>query len=270
MFAAVSSYARNVFSAWTMQITLHVAAAILGLIGCLYFVVAGHVVLARHVAPEIAALIIGGAFLLLAAIVLLVARLRARRPAPGNDLAKVALASSAASMTVRTLTSARAGHVGASLATGGVGLAGALLMLAGRAFGRGARSAAHPGQAAERPAELSAQEAAGALASAVGRSARHAASEIRTTWEDYKPELRERAATVQREVPRLVEAALPAIAGMLQPRPRQWWNVWPRRRATPLDRLAIAFEGRERMVAAIAGAVALAVVTSWLNRGEES
>ena len=105
MFAAATSYARNVFSAWTVQVTLYAAAALLALIGLLFCVVAGHVVLSRRYDPEIAALMIGGGFLALAGLVLLVARLRARRPAPGNDLAKIALASSAASMTVRTLTS---------------------------------------------------------------------------------------------------------------------------------------------------------------------
>ena len=266
MFAAATSYARNVFSAWTVQVTLYAAAALLALIGLLFCVVAGHVVLSRWYDPEIAAVMIGGGFLALAGLVLLVARLRARRPAPGNDLAKIALASSAASMTVRSLTSARTGQLGTTLATGSIGLVGALIMLARRAIGGGSSSAA--GKAED--AALSAGEAASALASAVGRGAREAAGGVRATWEDYQPELRSRAASVQREVPRLVEAALPALAGMLQPEPRRWWVLWRRRPASPLERLATAFEGRERLAATVAGAVALAVIASWMSGDKES
>jgi len=267
MFAAATSYARNVFSAWTVQVTLYAAAAILALVGLLFCVVAGYVVLSRRFDPEIAALMIGGAFFVLAGIVLLVAKLRARRPAPGNELARIALASSAASMTMRTLSSVRAGRVGASLATGGIGLVGALLMLAGRALGIGGRSVT---AAVADKAELSAGEAAGALASAVGRTARQAASDARSTWDDYQPGLRSRAASLQREVPRLVEAALPALAGMLQPEPRRWWALWRRRSATPLERLAHVFEGRERLAAAVAGTVALAVIASWMSSQNDS
>lgn len=51
----------------------------MGLIGLLFFVVAGHVVLSRSFDPEVAALMIGGGFLILAGVIILVARLRARR-----------------------------------------------------------------------------------------------------------------------------------------------------------------------------------------------
>ncbi len=270
MFAAATIYARNVFSAWTVQVTLYAVAALLGLIGLLFCVVAGHVVLSRWYDPEIAALMIGGAFLGLAGIVLLVARMRARRPAPGNELAKIALASSAASMTVRTLTSVRAGRIGTSLATGGIGLVGALLMLAGRAVARGTRSVARAASAVENKAELSTGEAAGALASAVGRTARQAASDARSTWDDYQPGLRSRADSIRREVPRLVESALPALTSMLQPEPRRWWAPWRRRPASPLERLGHAFEGREGLAVTVAGAVALAVIASWMSGEKDS
>lgn len=266
MFAAATSYARNVFSAWTVQVTLYAAAALLGLIGLLFCVVAGHVVLSRWYDPEIAALMIGGAFLGLAGIVLLVAKMRARRPAPGNDLAKIALASSAASMTLRTLTSARTGQLGATLATGSIGLVGALLMLARRAIGGGSSSAA--GKAED--AALSTGEAASALASAVGRTARQAASDARSTWDDYQPGLRSRADSLRREVPRLVETALPALSSMFQPEPRRWWAPWRRRHASPLERLGHAFEGREGLAATVAGAVALAVIASWMSGDKDS
>lgn len=266
MLAAATSYARNVFSAWTVQVTLYVIAGLMGLIGLLFFVVAGHVVLSRRFEPEVAALMIGGGFLLLAGVILLAARLRARRPAPGNDLARLALASSAASMTVRTLTSARGGSLGATLATGSIGLVGALIMLAKRAVSGASPSAADKAEEATQ----STSEAAGALASAVGRSARQAASSVRSTWDDYQPELRSRAASVQREVPRLVEAALPALAGMLRPEPRRWWLLWRQRPASPLERLANAFEGRERLAATVAGAIALAVIASWMSDNKDS
>ncbi len=77
MLAAATSYARNVFSAWTVQVTLYVIAGMMGLIGLLFFVVAGHVVLSRSFDPEVAALMIGGGFLILAGVIILVARLRA-------------------------------------------------------------------------------------------------------------------------------------------------------------------------------------------------
>jgi len=266
MLAAATSYARNVFSAWTVQVTLYVIAGMMGLIGLLFFVVAGHVVLSRSFDPEVAALMIGGGFLILAGVILLVARLRARRPAPGNELARLALASSAASMTVRTLTSARRGSLGATLATGGIGLVGAFIMLAKRAISGTSPSAVDKAE----DAAQSTGEAASALASAVGRSARQAASSMRSTWDDYQPELRSRAASVQREVPRLVEAALPAIAGLLQPETRRWWAPWRRRSASPLERLAHAFEGRERLAATVAGAVALAVIASWMASDKDS
>lgn len=266
MLAAATSYARNAFSAWTVQVTLYVIAGLMGLIGLLFCVVAGHVVLSRVVEPEVAALMIGGGFLLLAGVILLVARLRARRPAPGNELARLALASSAASMTLRTLTSARRGSLGATLATGGIGLVGALIMLVKRAISGASPTAADKAEEAVQ----STGEAASALASAVGRSARQAASSMRSTWDDYQPELRSRAASVQREVPRLVEAALPAIAGLLQPEPRRWWAPWRRRTASPMERLALAFEGRERLAATVAGAVALAVIASWMSSDKES
>jgi hypothetical protein len=57
---------------------------------------------------------------------------------------------------------------------------------------------------------------------------------------------------------------------MLQPEPRRWWVLWRRRPASPLERLATAFEGRERLAATVARAVALAVIASWMSGDKES
>ena len=262
MFAAIALYVRNLFSSWTTHLTLYAVAATMGLIGFLYFVSSGHAVLSRIYSPEIAGLIVGGVFVVLALVMMVVVKMRASRTPPATKgLASLAIASTAGRLAIRNGNSL--GYLAGYLAKPALATAGAGMLLLGRLLGR-------PGveqrgrDLAEDP--LSLRESFSAFTAAAQRAAGHAASEASQKWEEVEPELKARAAAVRKELPHLL-AQLPSITKLIAA-PRR--SLWPwRRQESAIERLMHSMQNRET-VGTLAVVIAVGALAIWLSRSDEA
>lgn len=260
MFAAAALYARSVFSSWTTQLTLYAVAATMGLIGLLYFVSSGHALLARRYSPETAGLVIGGAFVLFALIVVVIAKTRASRTSTSTkSIASVALASSAGKLVLRNRQTLS--HVAQRLATPAVAGVGAGLLVLGKLLNK--PTVEQRGRdLAEEP--LSLKESFGALASAAQRATRQAATEVGEKWEEVEPELRARVSEVQKGLPDLWQQ-VPSLNNLLAPPRRGFWP-WSQRDSGAV-RVLHSLQNPQT-VATMATLLTVGALAVWLSRSD--